>query len=117
MNRVASVLVLVTFCSCGGEASLQSPEALDTEEPAAVFRGCDADDDCVAVPLVGCCHNGWKASVSRCEEDAYAHSFVCPQVRPICPLYLVVDRRAPQCNSATHLCELAPAQSAPASSN
>jgi hypothetical protein len=111
MNRVASVLVFVTLCSCGGDPSLESPEPLSTQEPSAVFRWCGSDDDCVAVPLASCCHNGWKTSVSRCEEDAYAHSFVCPHARALCPLYLVVDRRVPECNPATHLCELAPASS------
>lgn len=117
MNRVASVLVFVSFCSCGGAPSFQSSEAPDTEEPSALFRVCAADDDCVAVPRVGCCHNGWKTSVSRCEQDAYAHSFVCAQARPVCPLYLVVDRRVPQCNPSSHLCELVTAQCTPASSN
>jgi hypothetical protein len=120
MNRVASVLVFfLTLCSCGGDPSLQSTDALNTDEPSAVFRGCTSDDDCVAVPLASCCHNGWKTSVARSERDAYAHSAVdCPSARAVCPLYLIVDQRVPQCNAATHLCELvSPPQRTPASSN
>jgi hypothetical protein len=67
------------------------------------------DDDCVAVPLVGCCHNGWKTSVSREVQDEYESSFQCPTERPICPMYLVKDMRVPACDQVMHVCEMVPA--------
>lgn len=122
----APLLALVTCCSSSGGPAAEPSESLpltaapqpgpcggaDRQVAAEPFRWCLSNDDCVAVPVVGCCHNGWKTSVNRDEEDAYEHSFVCPQERPLCPLYLVVDRRVPECDAATHLCELSPVQCA-----
>lgn len=135
MNRVVSlvevcvapVLVLLTCCSSSGDPAAERSESLplveapqpgpcggpDGEGPAEPFRSCLTDDDCVAVPLVGCCHNGWKTSVRRGAQDAYGQSFVCPTKRPICPLYLVVDERVAACNQSTHLCALTPARQCP----
>lgn len=132
MNRVASLIragavpiLAAATCCCsstsdplaeGGEslrveAAEPGPRGgTGPEPPAEHFRGCREDEDCVAVPVVGCCHNGWKASVSREMQHVYAHSFVCPTARPICPQYLVRDTRAPRCNASTQLCELVPAQ-------
>jgi hypothetical protein len=73
---------------------------------SAQFRACAADTDCVAVPRVGCCHNGWNEAVAVSQKDAYAASFVCPEAHPICAMFLVRDRRTPRCNAGTHLCEL-----------
>jgi hypothetical protein len=73
---------------------------------AARFRACSADVDCVAVPRVGCCHNGWNEAVAVTQKDAYAASFVCPEAHPICAMFLVRDTRVPQCDGATHLCGL-----------
>jgi hypothetical protein len=72
----------------------------------ARFRGCAADADCVAVPRVGCCHNGWFEAVAVSQKDAYAASFVCPVAHPICAMGMVRDTRQPACESATHLCTL-----------
>ncbi len=74
--------------------------------PPAQFRACAADTDCIAVPRVGCCHNGWNEAVAASQKDAYAASFVCPQAHPICAMFLIRDKRSPRCNEATHLCEL-----------
>jgi hypothetical protein len=142
MNRVpslmggcaASLFALVTCCSSSADPAAEQsewPQVLEASQPGTCggadladlreapecFRSCRADDDCVAVPVVGCCHNGWKTSVSRELEDAYALSFQCPTERPFCPKYLVIDTRVPECNQGTHLCELvATAHCAPASS-
>jgi hypothetical protein len=77
----------------------------DAGAPAR-FRGCSADADCVAVPRVGCCHNGWKEAVAASQRDAYAASFVCPDPHPVCAMYLIRDAREPQCDSATRLCSM-----------
>jgi hypothetical protein len=89
-----------------GDASVPGPAgAVDAGAPAR-FRACNADADCVAVPRVGCCHNGWNEAVAVSQKDAYAASFVCPEAHPICPMFLVRDARVPRCDQATHLCEL-----------
>jgi hypothetical protein len=72
----------------------------------ARFRACSADADCVAVPRVGCCHNGWNEAVAVSQKAAYAASFVCPDPHPICAMSIVRDTRQPTCDSATHLCTL-----------
>lgn len=77
---------------------------------AAQFRVCHADAECVAVARVGCCHNGWMEAVSASQKDAYAQSFVCPQPRPMCPMYIVRDARAAKCDLASHLCTMVGAQ-------
>jgi hypothetical protein len=119
----APIMALVTCCSspsvdpaaehCQSVLPFESAQpgpcgGADLGKPAVRFRSCRTDDDCIAVPVVGCCHNGWKTSVSREEEDDYERSFRCPSERPICPMYLVKDTRVPECNPATSLCELVP---------
>jgi hypothetical protein len=143
MDRVPSLMgfsataiaALVTCCSSSGDPAAEQDQSLelleatqpgtcgsvgsaDPGEPEERFRSCLSDDDCVAVPVVGCCHNGWKTSVSRGRQDEYEGSFRCPNERPICPKYLVIDSRAPECNQDTGLCELVPVdgQCVPASS-
>jgi hypothetical protein len=76
---------------------------------AAAFQACQADADCVAVPRVGCCHNGWKEAVNVAQKDAYAASFTC-QTRPLCPMYIIRDIRVPRCDLHTHLCGMIQAQ-------
>jgi hypothetical protein len=72
----------------------------------AQYRGCQQDGDCIAVPRVGCCNNGWLEAVSATQKDAYAKSFVCPTPRPMCPMYVVHDTRTPKCDPGTHLCTM-----------
>ena len=70
------------------------------------FRGCGVDADCVAVPHVGCCHNGWMEAVAASQRDAYASSFVCPNPHPICAMHLIRDTREAKCVRATGLCTM-----------
>jgi hypothetical protein len=67
---------------------------------------CQTDGDCVAVPLGGCCDNGWKTAVNRDAVSAYANSASCQRTRPICPQYVVNDTRVPECNRANHQCTM-----------
>jgi hypothetical protein len=67
---------------------------------------CQWDDDCVAVPLAGCCYNGWKTAVSRADVGVYENARACSRPRPICPMYIVNDTRVAECNRATHKCEM-----------
>lgn len=71
---------------------------------SAPYRACQQDSDCVAVPRVGCCNNGWLEAVNTGQKDAYAKSFVCPAPRPMCPMYIVHDTRTPKCDTTTQLC-------------
>jgi hypothetical protein len=72
---------------------------------AAPFQACQVDSDCVAVPRVGCCYNGWKEAVNVAQKDAYAASFTCAHPHP-CPMYIVRDLRIPKCDPSTHLCAM-----------
>jgi hypothetical protein len=81
------------------------PDQDDAGAPAR-FRGCGADADCVAVPRVGCCHNGWNEAIAASQRDAYAASFTCPEAHPICAMFIVHDTRKPRCPAATRLCTL-----------
>jgi hypothetical protein len=72
----------------------------------ARFRACAIDADCVAVPRVGCCHNGWNEAVAASQKDAYLASFVCPDPHPICAMFIVRDTRVPRCDAGTRLCTL-----------
>jgi hypothetical protein len=78
----------------------------DADAGSAQFRACQADSDCIAVPKVGCCHNGWMAAVNASQKDAYAQSFTCPQPRPMCPMYIMRDTRVAKCDTGTHLCTM-----------
>jgi hypothetical protein len=61
----------------------------------------------VAVLKNGCCHDGLNVAVSKASTDAYTSSFTCGVSNPVCPMHLVLDRRVPVCDSASHLCKLA----------
>jgi hypothetical protein len=89
-----------------GPADASSASNEEDGGAPARFRACGADSDCVAVPRVGCCHNGWKEAVAASQKDAYAASFVCPDPHPVCAMYLIRDAREPQCDRATRLCRM-----------
>jgi hypothetical protein len=92
--------------AANADASAPGPDGAANEGVPAKFRACGADADCVAVPRVGCCHNGWNEAIAVTQKDAYAASFVCPDAHPICPMFIVRDARVPRCDSAAHLCTL-----------
>jgi hypothetical protein len=68
--------------------------------------GCHADADCTAISAGGCCPNGRKAAVNKGGVAAYNATVKCANPRPICPLYLILERRIPQCNTGTQKCEM-----------
>jgi hypothetical protein len=80
--------------------------AADDAGAPARFRACSADADCIAVPRVGCCHNGWKEAVAASQKDPYAASFVCPDPHPVCAMYLIRDAREAKCDPTTRLCTM-----------
>jgi hypothetical protein len=82
-------------------------EAADDEgDGPARFRACKVDADCVAVPRVGCCHNGRMQAVTGSQKEAYAASFVCPNPHPRCAMYIIRDTREARCAAATGLCTM-----------
>jgi hypothetical protein len=81
--------------------------AVDGGAPAQ-FRACTMDSDCVAVPRAGCCRNGWMEAVAVSQKDAYARAGKCAEPHPICPMYIVQDKRVALCDNATHLCTMTP---------
>ena len=71
------------------------------------YRACKVDADCIAVQRVGCCPSGLKEAVASTQKAAYAQSFKCPEVHPICGgVRHFDDPRAPLCDNATHLCNM-----------
>jgi hypothetical protein len=99
-------LPVVADAGGAGTGSPANPPAADPGDAGlAAFQACQTDSDCVAVPKVGCCHNGYKEAVNVTQKDAYQASFTC-QIRPMCPMFIIRDRGIPQCDSATHLCKL-----------
>jgi hypothetical protein len=70
------------------------------------FYSCTRDSDCVAVPKVGCCHNGYLEAVNANRADAYESSFVCDQTAPICPNFYIKDARVAECSNVSHKCEM-----------
>lgn len=91
--------------AASGASGAPAAAGEDAGAPAR-FRACASDEDCVAVPRVGCCHDGTNEAVTVTEREAYLGSFVCPVAHAICPLVIVRDMRTPRCDAATHLCTL-----------
>ena len=106
-----AIALLSTFTACssasngddGSSTDDQTADELRKKHPD--FYSCNTDTDCVAVPRVGCCHNGWEEAVNRHHVTAYEHSFTCSHPQ-ICPMYMVDDTRQPECNLSTGKCEM-----------
>ena len=80
--------------------------ALKGTPATPVWEACSTDSDCVAVPQVGCCSNGYKAAVNEHHVAAYDASFTCPSPHPICPLFVILDTRQPECDNTSHTCQM-----------
>jgi hypothetical protein len=105
---VASTPAVSAAPEAGTPLSTAATDVPDAGATAA-FQACQSDSDCVAVPRVGCCNNGWKEAVNVSQKDAYAASFTCPRRHP-CPMYIIRDTRVPKCDPGTHLCQMVAAQ-------
>jgi hypothetical protein len=89
--------------SASSSAALPGAPPASGDQAPPELAACRGDADCVAVPRVGCCHNGWMAAVNASQVDAYAHSFTCAE-KVMCPMYVVRDTRVARCDVASHLC-------------
>ena len=79
---------------------------LDGTPATPDWASCRVDSDCTAVPENACCHNGRMEAVNKDHVTDYEDSFTCPNPHPICPLYVMLDTRQPECNNDTHTCEM-----------
>jgi hypothetical protein len=101
----------VAVADAGAPVALTSADAGASSAPGPAlasgdFYSCAADADCVAVPKVGCCHNGHLVAVNKQATDAYKASFTCGQKRPMCPQYIIKDSRVAKCDGTSHKCEM-----------
>jgi hypothetical protein len=76
-----------------------------TLQGSGVFT-CARDTECVAVPQAGCCHNGWNQAVNQSRVEEYGALYACTDVAPVCPTYIVQDKRVAECSNVTHKCEM-----------
>jgi hypothetical protein len=75
-------------------------------KPAApIWEACNTDKDCVAVPRVGCCQNGYNEAVNVNHTAEYQASFTCMS-KMMCPLFFINDTRQAECNTGTKKCEM-----------
>jgi len=86
----------------------------DPKTAQADYLMCSEDSDCVAVPQEGCCHNGVKAAVNKDKIEAYKAANTCKIARPMCPQFIMDDKRVAKCNRTSHQCEMVDASSTPA---
>ena len=93
--------------------TLQAPSTrarrrrLTTAGAPVRFRACSTDTDCVAVPRVGCCHNGWKEAVAASQKSSLCSVFRFVRIRTPCALmYLIRDAREAKCDPTTRLCTM-----------
>jgi hypothetical protein len=108
-----AVASLSSLTACGsapqGESTGRSGQAATLAPPSNVdpaFTGCVTDDDCVAVPQVGCCHNGWLVAVNSCSVADYTAASTCQTTGTICPMYIVNDTRVAVCDPSSNACTL-----------
>ena len=115
---IKSAFSFVTLCALAslGVAACAATTDDAAEEPASEIQdaelrksitACSTDSDCVAVPRGGCCDNGWKEAVNKHHTRAYANASKCTlSPPPMCPMYMVLDRRIPQCDTRAKQCKM-----------
>ena len=111
---VGPIVIPASFADGGADAARLARSGADLDHADAGagldaspdFYACAVDSDCVAVPKVGCCTNGYKEALNAKFVDAYKASFICPAPNQACPHIMVNDTREPECNREEHSCEL-----------
>jgi hypothetical protein len=116
VSKLASLFSLVALTSFSVAACASNTDPTAEEDPVASdqqdlsmakITACTADADCVAVPVGGCCGNGYNAAVNKHHTKAYENSSKCKLTPPpMCPMYLVHDTRVAQCNEKAGKCEM-----------
>ena len=71
------------------------------------FFSCATDADCVAIEAPACCPNGRKIAVAKGHETAYEQANACTAPPQTCPLSVILDQRAAECDNDTHECVMA----------
>lgn len=95
----------VVACTSTTDNSEEPSQAQD-EELRKSTTSCTVDADCVAVPQGGCCPHGYKAAVNKHHIKAYENGTKCQNPQQICPMFVVLDQRVAQCDTAAKQCKM-----------
>jgi hypothetical protein len=112
--KSAPASVAVVVATPAPSVAVTAPVAtFDAPGVPDAFRICQTNAECVAVLPNGCCHDGRNVAMNKSSVEPYKKSFTCPDERPRCPMHMVLDRREPACDTATHMCKLVAAPDSP----
>ncbi|SRR5260221_13819582 len=108
-NYFMAFAVVGTFAAIGCSSNPNTDvvngdgaQATDEEIKTGMYA-CNRDSDCVAISKGGCCPNGYEVAVNKTHVQAYEASHEC-HVKQICPLYVILDRRVPECDVSQKKC-------------
>ncbi len=98
----------VVACSAStDDASTEPASEIQDQELRKSITACTIDDDCVAVPRGGCCHNGYNEAVNKHHTKAYENGTKCTaNPRPMCPMFIIHDTRVAECDKGTKQCQM-----------
>jgi hypothetical protein len=115
ISRFSSVrgLSFLSFCSvaslsvfavaCGSAPDSSESTATANQDVKRSMYACQVDDDCTAIPALGCCPDGSDVAVNVHKVAAYESSHVCTQ-QQICPRHIIVETRVAECDNSTKKC-------------
>ena len=90
---------------CGSAPGANESTATANEDVKSSMYACQVDDDCTAIPALGCCPDGSDVAVNKNKVSAYEASHVCTQ-QQICPQHIVLETRVAQCDNTTKKCAM-----------
>jgi hypothetical protein len=109
LKTVFSMLAVTVVGSLSIAACAAPTDAPADQEPAAesqdqdirmaTYDVCQSDSDCVAISKGGCCPNGWDVAVNKTKVTQYENATKCENPHQVCPLYVILDTRVPQCQA------------------
>ena len=103
----ASLTSLSLFAvACGSASGANESTAAANEDVRSSLYSCQVDDDCVAIPALGCCPDGSDVAVNKHKVSAYESSHVCTHAPQFCPKHIVLETRVAQCDNATKKCAM-----------
>jgi hypothetical protein len=108
LSAVALLSLSGAACSSapGSESVGKSGQAATADVADPSFTPCAFDSDCTAVPLAGCCHNGWLVAVNADLVCAYDDANACTVQNMMCAEYVVNDTRVALCDDASNACQM-----------